>query len=200
MTRAWRALQERDEETKLMVEDKKKPKQEPSGKGWRAGSPMASATKPKDPVHISFQRQPPPGYAPPGGYPPMMMGPPPEGGGMPSQHDVMNKEGQGGFFFYPPGHPNHVPGSHPAMGGALAEGHLRSTVHPQERIAPHWAEAKFKAQGMAEVTCEARHATFGPLSAVTGRLVRCNPPQAQSEIKNVDQVRPDSTAEPLPQP
>ena len=25
-------------------------------------------------------------------------------------------------------------------------------MHPQERIAPHWAETKFKAQGMAEVT------------------------------------------------
>jgi len=175
---------EREQETKNMIEEKKRPKTEGGGKGWRAGSPMSSAAKPTVPVHIGFQRQPPPGY-----QPPMMMGPPPEGGMGPSQQEVMSREGGGGFFFYPPGHPNHIPGSSPSMGGALAEGQLRSSVHPQERIAPHWAEAKFKAHGMGEVTCEARHATFGPLSAVTGRLVRANPPQGNTEIKNVDQVK-----------
>jgi hypothetical protein len=46
----------------------------------------------------------------------------------------MNKEGGNGFFFYPPGHPNHVASTQ------LAEGQLRSTVHPQERIAPHWSQ------------------------------------------------------------
>ena len=96
----------------------------------------------------------------------------------------MSKEGGAGFFFYPPGHPNHVSGQ-----AALAEGQLRSTVHPQERIAPHWSQASFKAQGMPEVICESRHATFGPLAPVESRLVRCQPPEANAPIKNVDQVR-----------
>ena len=47
---------------------------------------------------------------------------------------------------------------------------LRSTVHPQERIAPHWSQASFKAHGMPEVICEARHATFGPLVACESRF------------------------------
>ena len=118
-----------------------------------------------------------------------MLGPPPENldpeGG--SREDVMNKEG-GGFFFYPPGHPNYVPGG-PGSANIQLEGQLRSSVHPQERIAPHWSRAKFKAHGMPEVTCEARHATFGPLKEISGRLVRCNPPLANKEISNVEQVR-----------
>mmetsp|Transcript_47589 Transcript_47589/g.149104 ORF Transcript_47589/g.149104 Transcript_47589/m.149104 type:complete len:256 (-) Transcript_47589:242-1009(-) len=117
-----------------------------------------------------------------------MMGPPPEG--LPegvSREEVMNKEG-GGFFFYPPGHPNYVPGG-PCSANIQLEGQLRSTVHPQERIAPHWSVAKFQAQGMPEVVCEARHATFGPLKEVTGRLVRSNPPLANKELQNEHQVR-----------
>ena len=51
-----------------------------------------------------------------------------------------------------------------------AEGQLRSKVHPQERIAPHWSQASFKAHGMPEVICEARHATFGPLVACESRF------------------------------
>jgi hypothetical protein len=43
-------------------------------------------------------------------------------------------QGGGGFFYYPPGHPAHVPGSLPPN----VEGQLRSSVHPMERIAPHW--------------------------------------------------------------
>ena len=42
---------------------------------------------------------------------------------------------------------------------------------------------------MPEVSCEARHATFGPLKEVQGRLVRCNPPLANKEITNEHQVR-----------
>lgn len=95
----------------------------------------------------------------------------------------MSKEGGNGFFFYPPGHPNHV------ASVAQAEGQLRSGVHPQERIAPHWSQASFKAAGMPEVICESRHATFGPLSEVEARLVRCQPPEANAPIKNVDQVK-----------
>ena len=38
------------------VQDKTNPKKETTGKGWRAGSPMASAAKPKDPVHIGLNR------------------------------------------------------------------------------------------------------------------------------------------------
>jgi hypothetical protein len=38
------------------VEDKTHPKKESPGKGWRAGSPMASAAKPKQPVHIGLNR------------------------------------------------------------------------------------------------------------------------------------------------
>ena len=44
-------------------------------------------------------------------------------------------QGGGGFFYYPPGHPAHVPGSLPPN----VEGQLRSSVHPMERIAPHWS-------------------------------------------------------------
>jgi len=182
--------QEREQETAAMVDEKKNPKKAPVGKGWRAGSPMANAAKPPTPVHIGLNRQ-------QQQYQPqiVMMGPPPEGGPsnnmLGSQADVMNKEG-GGFFFYPPGHPNHVPGSGPPgmpPAAMMTEGQLRSTVHPQERIAPHWSEAKFRAHGMPEVICEARHATFGPLIMVSAKLVRCNPPQANSEIKNLDQVK-----------
>ena len=173
---------ERKKETAQMIEDKKKPKKV-EGSGWRAGSPMASAAQPTVPVRISLSRPPPPPPAP------IMLGPPPENldpeGG--SREDVMNKEG-GGFFFYPPGHPNYVPGG-PGSANIQLEGQLRSSVHPQERIAPHWSRAKFKAHGMPEVTCEARHATFGPLKEISGRLVRCNPPLANKEISNVEQVR-----------
>eukprot|EP00960_Hanusia_phi_P011916 347155-Hanusia_phi.AAC.1 len=78
---------------------------------------MFRAAKPNIPIKISLTRPPPP---PP---PPIMMGPPPEG--LPegvSREEVMNKEVSsssfgscdllqgGGFFFYPPGHPNYVPG------------------------------------------------------------------------------------------
>ena len=118
-----------------MVEDKKNPKKV-EGKGWRAGSPMSSAAKPKEAVRISLTRPPPP---PQFQAQVVMMGPPPEGvqqGN--SREDVMSKEGGNGFFFYPPGHPNHV------ASVAQAEGQLRSGVHPQERIAPHWSQASFK--------------------------------------------------------
>jgi hypothetical protein len=174
--------EERVKETAQMIDDKKNPKKPDPGAGWRAGSPMASAAKPTVPVRISLSRPPPP---PP---PPIMIGPPPENlgeGG--SREDVINKEG-GGFFFYPPGHPNYVPGG-PASANIQLEGQLRSTVHPQERIAPHWSRARFTAHGMPEVSCEARHATFGPLKEVQGRLVRCNPPLANKEITNEHQVR-----------
>mmetsp|Transcript_47582 Transcript_47582/g.149069 ORF Transcript_47582/g.149069 Transcript_47582/m.149069 type:complete len:624 (-) Transcript_47582:578-2449(-) len=173
--------EERVQETQQFVAEKKNPKVEKGG-GWRAGSPMANAAKPTIPIKISLTRPPPP---PP---PPVMMGPPPEG--LPegvSREEVMNKEG-GGFFFYPPGHPNYVPGG-PCSANIQLEGQLRSTVHPQERIAPHWSVAKFQAQGMPEVVCEARHATFGPLKEVTGRLVRSNPPLANKELQNEHQVR-----------
>jgi hypothetical protein len=166
-------------ENLCQVEIKKNPKKE-TGKGWRAGSPMSSAAKPKEAVRISLSRPPPQFQAQV-----VMMGPPPEGGQQgSSREDVMSKEGGAGFFFYPPGHPNHVSGQ-----AALAEGQLRSTVHPQERIAPHWSQASFKAQGMPEVICESRHATFGPLAPVESRLVRCQPPEANAPIKNVDQVK-----------
>lgn len=46
-----------------------------------------------------------------------------------------------------------------------------------------------QAAGMPEVICESRHATFGPLSEVEARLVRCQPPEANAPIKNVDQVK-----------
>ena len=52
-----------------------------------------------------------------------------------------------------------------------------------------WSQASFKAQGMPEVICESRHATFGPLAPVESRLVRCQPPEANAPIKNVDQVK-----------
>lgn len=42
---------------------------------------------------------------------------------------------------------------------------------------------------MPEVICESRHATFGLLCELQGRLVRCNPPDAKTQIVNVDQVR-----------
>ena len=175
--------EERVKETAQMIHDKKNPVKQDPNAGWRAGSPMASAAKPTVPVRISLSRPPPP---PP---PPVMMGPPPEnlGGEGGSREDVINKEG-GGFFFYPPGHPNYVPGG-PASANIQLEGQLRSTVHPQERIAPHWSRARFTAHGMPEVSCEARHATFGPLKEVQGRLVRCNPPLANKEITNEHQVR-----------
>ena len=176
--------EERVQETAQMIHDKKNPKKPDAGSGWRAGSPMASAATPTVPVRISLSRPPPPPPAP------VMMGPPPENvsaeGGQ-SREDVINKEG-GGFFFYPPGHPNYVPGG-PASANLQLEGSLRSTVHPQERIAPHWSRAKFTAHGMPEVSCEARHATFGPLKEIQGRLVRCNPPLANKEITNEHQVR-----------
>ena len=174
--------EERKTEVAQMVQEKKNPKKEPAGKGWRAGSPMSSAAKPKEAVRISLSRPPPQFHAQV-----VMMGPPPEGVQEPdgaSREDVMNKEGGAGFFFYPPGHPNHVSGQ-----AALAEGQLRSTVHPQERIAPHWSQASFKAAGMPEVICESRHATFGPLVETSSRLVRCQPPEANTPIKNVDQVK-----------
>ncbi len=37
-------------ETKQLVEEKKNPKKPEGGKGWRAGSPMAQAAKPTEPV------------------------------------------------------------------------------------------------------------------------------------------------------
>ena len=126
---------ERAQEQANMVEDKKNPKKV-EGKGWRAGSPMSSAAKPKEAVRISLTRPPPP---PQFQAQVVMLGPPPEGvqqGN--SREDVMSKEGGNGFFFYPPGHPNHV------ASVAQAEGQLRSGVHPQERIAPHWSQASFK--------------------------------------------------------
>jgi len=173
--------EERKTEVAQMVHEKKNPKKD-TGKGWRAGSPMGSAAKPKEAVRISLSRAPPQFQAQV-----VMMGPPPEGVQQPdgaSREDVMNKEGGAGFFFYPPGHPNHVSGN-----AALAEGQLRSTVHPQERIAPHWSQASFKAAGMPEVICESRHATFGPLVETSARLVRCQPPEANAPIKNIDQVK-----------
>ncbi len=52
----------------------------------------------------------------------------------PHPHRRHGRQGGGGFFYYPPGHPAHVPGSLPPN----VEGQLRSSVHPMERIAPHW--------------------------------------------------------------
>ena len=109
--------EERTKETAQMIQEKNKPKNPGKESGWRAGSPMASAKEPTVPVRISLSRPPPPPPAP------MMLGPPPEnlGEGMEggSREDVINKEG-GGFFFYPPGHPNYVPGG-PAYGNKQAK-------------------------------------------------------------------------------
>jgi len=90
----------------------------------------------------------------------------------------------GGFFLFPPGHPDYVP--LPPGEAALIAG--RSDVHPSERLAPHWSKIIFTSPSGAEIRAQARHATYGTIEDVTGKLVNADPFTAHSDLNNVDAV------------
>lgn len=71
----------------------------------------------------------------------------------------------GGFFMFPPGHPDYVP--LPPGEAALIAG--RQHIHADERLAPHWSTVTFKSPTGAEIRAQARHATYGIIAKVGGR-------------------------------
>lgn len=91
----------------------------------------------------------------------------------------------GGFFMFPPGHPDYVP--LPPGEAALIAG--RSDVHPNERLAPHWSHIIFKAPSGAEIRAQARHATYGTIEGVAGKLVNAEPITAHCALSNCAAVR-----------
>jgi len=91
----------------------------------------------------------------------------------------------GGFFMFPPGHPDHVP--LPPGEAALIAG--RSDVHPQERLAPHWSHIIFTSPSGAEIRAQARHATYGTIEDISGRMVHADPLTAHSDLANADAVQ-----------
>jgi hypothetical protein len=56
----------------------------------------------------------------------------------------------GGFFMFPPGHPDYVP--LPPGEAALIAG--RQHIHAQERLAPHWSNVVFKSPTGAEIRAQ----------------------------------------------
>jgi hypothetical protein len=90
----------------------------------------------------------------------------------------------GGFFMFPPGHPDYVP--LPPGEAALIAG--RQHIHAQERLAPHWSNVTFKSPTGAEIRAQARHATYGILAKVSGPLVNADPITAHQELNNADKI------------
>mmetsp|Transcript_59067 Transcript_59067/g.156865 ORF Transcript_59067/g.156865 Transcript_59067/m.156865 type:complete len:659 (+) Transcript_59067:318-2294(+) len=90
----------------------------------------------------------------------------------------------GGFYFFPPGHPDYVP--LPPGEAALIAG--RQDVHPQERLAPHWSHVVFQSPSGAEIRAQARHATYGSIEAVKGKLVPADPLIAHQDLNNAAEV------------
>jgi len=91
----------------------------------------------------------------------------------------------GGFFMFPPGHPDYVP--LPPGEAALIAG--RQHIHAEERLAPHWSNITFKSPSGAEIRAQARHATYGILAKVSGALVNADPITAHTELTNADQIK-----------
>ena len=90
----------------------------------------------------------------------------------------------GGFFMFPPGHPDYVP--LPPGEAALIAG--RSDVHPNERLAPHWSHIIFTSPSGAEIRAQARHATYGTIDEVSGTMVHAEPLTAQRDLQNAAAV------------
>jgi hypothetical protein len=90
----------------------------------------------------------------------------------------------GGFFMFPPGHPDYVP--LPPGEAALIAG--RQHIHAEERLAPHWSNVTFKSPTGAEIRAQARHATYGIIAKVSGPLVNADPITAHQELKNADEI------------
>mmetsp|Transcript_1959 Transcript_1959/g.4997 ORF Transcript_1959/g.4997 Transcript_1959/m.4997 type:complete len:313 (+) Transcript_1959:77-1015(+) len=90
----------------------------------------------------------------------------------------------GGFFMFPPGHPDYVP--LPPGEAALIAG--RSDVHPNERLAPHWSHIIFTSGSGAEIRAQARHATYGTIEEVSGPMVLTAPVTAHSDLDNAAAV------------
>jgi len=103
---------------------------------------------------------------------------------VPGAKDRPTKE-IGGFFMFPPGHPDHVP--LPPGEAALIAG--RSDVHPMERLAPHWSHIIFVSPSGAEIRAQARHATYGTIEDITGKMVHADPLTAHCDLANSDAVR-----------
>lgn len=91
----------------------------------------------------------------------------------------------GGFFIYPPGHPDYVP--LPPGEAALIAG--RQHIHAEERLAPHWSNVIFKSPTGAEIRAAARHATYGTIAKVSGALVNADPITAHVDLKNSDSIQ-----------
>jgi len=91
----------------------------------------------------------------------------------------------GGFFVYPPGHPDYVP--LPPGEAALIAG--RQHIHAEERLAPHWSNVIFKSQTGAEIRAVARHATYGTIAKVSGSLVNADPITAHVDLKNAHEIQ-----------
>ncbi|EKX48353.1 hypothetical protein GUITHDRAFT_162467 [Guillardia theta CCMP2712] len=91
----------------------------------------------------------------------------------------------GGFFMFPPGHPDYVP--LPPGEAALIAG--REHVHPSERLAPHWSHVTFTSPTGVEIRAQARHATYGTIEHISGPLVHADPITAHQELSNADQIR-----------
>ena len=91
----------------------------------------------------------------------------------------------GGFFMFPPGHPDYVP--LPPGEAALIAG--RQHIHAEERLAPHWSNITFKSPSGAEIRAQARHATYGILAKVSGALVNADPITAHTELTNADSIK-----------
>jgi len=106
------------------------------------------------------------------------------GGGSGSADANPKQQEAGGFFMFPPGHPDYVP--LPPGEAALIAG--RSDVHPNERLAPHWSHIIFKAPSGAEIRAQARHATYGTIDMVAGKLVNADPITAHTPLANAKAV------------
>ena len=91
----------------------------------------------------------------------------------------------GGFFIYPPGHPDYVP--LPPGEAALIAG--RQHIHAEERLAPHWSNVIFKSPTGAEIRAAARHATYGTIAKVSGALVNADPITAHVDLKNAHEIQ-----------
>eukprot|EP00286_Rhodomonas_abbreviata_P018246 CAMPEP_0181310130 /NCGR_PEP_ID=MMETSP1101-20121128/12417_1 /TAXON_ID=46948 /ORGANISM="Rhodomonas abbreviata, Strain Caron Lab Isolate" /LENGTH=694 /DNA_ID=CAMNT_0023416729 /DNA_START=137 /DNA_END=2221 /DNA_ORIENTATION=- len=104
---------------------------------------------------------------------------------LPRNGDRPNKSEVGGFFMFPPGHPDHVP--LPPGEAALIAG--RSDVHPSERLAPHWSHIIFVSPSGAEIRAQARHATYGTIEDISGKMVHADPLTAHTDLVNSEAVK-----------
>ena len=90
----------------------------------------------------------------------------------------------GGFFMFPPGHPDYVP--LPPGEAALIAG--RQHIHAEERLAPHWSTVVFRSPTGAEIRAQARHATYGTIAKVSGPLVNADPITAHTDLVNAAEI------------